>query len=62
MKNEKYTQLELPFTFKENTQTSNLVSFPHKKVTDQIEKERMLKRQAAVDKGIDKCVQSLRWY
>jgi len=62
MNDKKYTQLELPFSFKNNLNSSNVITFPHKEVVKKLHKEKELKRQKAIKKGIEKCVQSLQWY
>lgn len=62
MNDKKYTQLELPFSFKNNQKSSNVISFPLEKVAEKIHKEKDDRRQEAIKKGIEKCVESLQWY
>lgn len=54
MANKKYIQLELPFSFKSNQKTSNLIPFPHKTVLEKIHKEKEIKRESSIKKGIKK--------
>lgn len=58
MKHDKDIQLELPFIFGNDKKNSNVISFPHEKIVKKKEDE----RQAAIKKGLEKSVKSLRWY
>jgi len=58
MKQNKDIQLELPFIFGNDQKISNIISFPHEKVV----KKKKDERQAAIKKGLEKSVKSLRWY
>lgn len=62
IKDKKFIQLELPFTFNNDRKDNNLIPFPEKLVLEKNRIEKEAVRRDAISKGIEKYAKTLNWY